>query len=54
MVYFWLRHRTLHDKASGLANELEQRTTELEAAHQTLAQMAGLDTLTSLTNHSAF
>ena len=33
MVYLWLRHRSLHVRVSGLASELEQRTTELEEAH---------------------
>ncbi len=38
----------------GLATELEQRTTELETAQQTLGRLAGLDAVTSLANHSAF
>ena len=54
MVYLWLRHRSLHARVSGLANELEQRTIELQAVHQTLGRLAGLDAVTSLANHSAF
>jgi diguanylate cyclase (GGDEF)-like protein len=37
-----------------LVSELDQRTTELEEANQTLNRLAGLDTVTSLANHSAF
>ena len=54
MVYLWLRHRSFHARVSGLASELEQRTTELAEAHQTLNRLAGLDAVTSLANHSAF
>ena len=54
VVYLWLRHRSLHARIVGLANELEQRTTELETAQQTLGRLAGLDAVTSLANHSAF
>jgi len=54
MVYLWLRHRSFHARASGLASELEQRTTELVEAQQTLNRLAGLDAVTSLANHSAF
>ncbi len=55
MVYLWLRDRRLHaDIISGLTNELEQRTGELEEAHQTLSRLAGVDPVTSLANHSAF
>ena len=54
VVYLWLRHRSLHAKIVGLANELEQRTTEFETAQQTLGRLAGLDAVTSLANHSAF
>ena len=54
MVYFWLRQRRLHARVTDLSSELEQRTTELEAANQTLNRLAGLDTVTSLANHSAF
>ena len=54
MVYLWLRHRSFHARVSGLASELEQRTTELAEAHETLNRLAGLDAVTSLANHSAF
>ena len=54
MVYLWLRQRTLHARVITLASELDQRTTELEEAKQTLNRLAGLDTVTSLANHSAF
>jgi PleD family two-component response regulator len=54
LVYFWLRHRSLHARIGGLATELEQRTTELKTAQQTLGRLAGLDAVTSLANHSAF
>ena len=54
MVYLWLRHRSFHARVSGLASELEQRTTELAEAQQTLNRLAGLDAVTSLANHSAF
>ena len=54
MVYLWLRHRSFHARVSGLASELEQRTTELAEAQQTLDRLAGLDAVTSLANHSAF
>lgn len=54
MIYFWLRQRTLHARVINLANELDQRTTELEEAKQTLNRLAGLDSVTSLANHSAF
>ncbi len=54
LVYFWLRHRSLHAKIGGLATELEQRTTELAEAQQTLNRLAGLDAVTSLANHNAF
>ena len=54
MVYFWLRQRRLHARVTDLSSELEQRTTELEAANQTLNRLAGLDTVTALANHSAF
>ena len=52
--YLWLRHRSFHARVSGLASELEQRTTELAEAQQTLNRLAGLDAVTSLANHSAF
>ena len=54
MVYPWLRQRTLHARVIMLVSELDQRTTELEEANQTLNRLAGLDTVTSLANHSAF
>ena len=54
LTYFWIRHRRLDAKVSGLADELERRTTELEEARQTLNRLAGIDPLTTLANHSAF
>ena len=54
IVYLWLRVRNYHAKVSGLSNELEQRTTELEKAQETLNRLAGMDAVTSLANHSSF
>lgn len=54
LVYFWVRDRSLHARMNGLADQLEQRTTELEKAQQTLKRLAGIDAVTSLANHSAF
>ena len=54
IVYLWLRVRSHHAKVSGLSNELEQRTTELEKAQETLNRLAGMDAVTSLANHSSF
>ena len=54
MVYLWLQDQRLHARVSGLAIEIEQRTAELNEAHQTLNRLEGLDALTSLANHSSF
>ena len=54
LAYLWLLDRKLHARIGVLSNELEQRTTELKEAKQTLNRLSGLDTVTSLANHSAF
>ena len=54
LAYVWLLDRKLHARIGVLSNELDQRTTELKEAKLTLNRLSGLDTVTSLANHSAF
>ena len=54
LVYLRVRERRLHNEISGLSNELERCTTELDEAHLTLNRLTGIDALTSLANHSSF
>ncbi len=54
LVYLWMKYRALSATATELSTHLEQRNTELLEAHESLSRSAGIDTLTSLANHSAF
>jgi len=47
LVYLWLLDRKLHARIGVLSNDLEE-------ANQTLNRLSGLDTVTSLANHSSF
>ena len=54
LFYLWLRHRTLHGRASDLSTELERRAAELGEAQETLNRLAGVDATTSLANQRSF
>ena len=54
LAYLWIRCRALRAVLTRASADLEQRTDELAVARQTLSNLAGLDGLTSLANHSRF
>ena len=52
--YHLSRERAHGATVKSLQGQLEQRTTELEEATQTLHRLAGVDSLTNVSNHSHF
>lgn len=53
-VYHFARERSHEATVKALQKQLEHRATELEEATQTLHRLAGIDSLTRVTNHSHF
>ena len=49
-----MKYCALSATATELSTHLEQRNADLLEAHESLSRSAGIDTLTSLANHSAF
>ena len=53
-VYHFAREKSHEATVKALQKQLEHRATELEEATQTLHRLAGIDSLTRVTNHSHF
>ena len=53
-VYHFAREKSHAATVKALQKQLEHRATELEEATQTLHRLAGIDSLTRVTNHSHF
>ena len=53
-VYHFAREKSHKATVKALQKQLEHRATELEEATQTLHRLAGIDSLTRVTNHSHF
>ncbi len=53
-VYHFAREKSHEATVKALQKQLEHRATELEEAIQTLHRLAGIDSLTRVTNHSHF
>ena len=53
-LYYWSRQRALEARLQALSSELDEKTTQLGEATETLHRLAGIDNVTKLPNHSQF